>query len=59
MTKNISMLQNTQLKGYTSFYNSAVTASAGKLESQLAAGGLGLGPEKKLNDTHCWVVGLI
>lgn len=59
VTKNIWMLQNTQLKGYTSFYTFVVTASAGKLESQLAAGELGLGVERKPNDTHCWVVGLI
>lgn len=59
VTKNIWMLQNTQLKGYTSFYTFVVTASADKLESQLAAGGLGLGVERKPKDTHCWVVGLI
>lgn len=48
-----------KLKGYTSFYTFVVTASTGKLESQLAAGGLGLGVERKPKDTHCWVVGLI
>lgn len=46
VTKNIWMLQNTQLKDYTSFYAFVVTASTGKLESQLAAGGLGVGREE-------------
>ena len=59
VTKNIWMVQNTQLKGYTSFYTFVVTASAGKRESQLAALWLGLGVDRKPKDTHCWVVRLI